>query len=382
MSPRPMRDFALEVYFSKWEFVAKYNMTGSDAENMSLGELLALASGEDREAFNALSLAYTETWGAPSLREEIARTYDALGARDVLCFAGAEEGIYAAMRVLLGPDDHAIAVTPNYQAAESIPMSVCAVTGIPLDPDNGWALDLERLKAAIRPSTKVVSINFPNNPTGRIIDRAQFDAIVDLCRRNGIWLFSDEVYRLIERDAAKRLPQAADAYERGISLNVMSKAYGLPGLRIGWLACRDNDMLRRFERYKHYLSICNSAPSEFLARIALKASASILARNRAIVDSNLTLLGGFFGEYSHLFDWKLPDGGCVGFIRYKGADGVESFTDRLVQETGVLLLPASVYRSDLNAVPAQYFRVGYGHSYVPAALEVLGSWLRHRGGRP
>jgi aspartate/methionine/tyrosine aminotransferase len=378
MAPKPIRDFALEVYFSKWEFVAKYNMTGSDAENMSLGELLALASDEDREAFNSLSLAYTETWGAPALREEIARIYDAVAARDVLCFAGAEEGIYTAMRVLLGPDDHAIAVTPNYQAAESIPMSVCAVTGIPLDPENGWALDLEALKRAIRPNTKVVSINFPNNPTGRIIDRAQFDAIVDLCRQNGIWLFSDEVYRLIERDAAKRLPQAADVYERGISLNVMSKAYGLPGLRIGWLACRDNEMLRRFERYKHYLSICNSAPSEFLARIALKASATILARNRAIVDANLQVLGDFFGEYSHLFDWKLPDGGCVGFIRYKGADGVERFTDTLVQETGVLLLPASVYRSDLNAVPAEYFRVGYGHSYVPEALDVFREWLRSR----
>jgi len=379
MSPKPMRDFALEVYFSKWEFVAKYNMTGSDAENMSLGELLALADDEDRAAFNELSLAYTETWGAPALREEIARTYDRMVARDVLCFAGAEEGIYTAMRVLLGSDDHAIAVTPNYQAAESIPMSVCAVTGVALDPEKGWALDLDEVKAAIRPNTKLVSINFPNNPTGRIIDRAQLDALVDMCRQRGIWLFSDEVYRLIERDAAKRLPQAADVYERGISLNVMSKAYGLPGLRIGWLACRDNEMLRRFERYKHYLSICNSAPSEFLARIALKAGASILTRNRAIVDANLALLGRFFGEYAQLFDWKLPDGGCVGFIRYKGADGVEKFTDRLVRETGVLLLPASVYRSDLNTVPPDYFRVGYGHRYVPAALEVLRSWLRTQG---
>jgi aspartate/methionine/tyrosine aminotransferase len=184
---------------------------------------------------------------------------------------------------------------------------------------------------------------------------------------------------LIERDPAMRLPQAADAYERGISLNVMSKAYGLPGLRIGWLACRNTEMLSRFERYKHYLSICNSAPSEFLARIALKAGAHILSRNRAIVDANLVLLGNFFHEYSHLFDWKLPDGGCVGFIRYKGADGVESFTDRLVRETGVLLLPASVYRSELNQVPPDYFRVGYGHSYLPTALGVLGEWLRHRG---
>jgi aspartate/methionine/tyrosine aminotransferase len=379
VSTKPMRDFALEVYFSKWEFVAKYNLTGSDAENMTLGELLSLAGDADRTAFNSLSLAYTETWGAPELRDEIARTYEAISRRDVLCFAGAEEGIYTAMRVLLGPGDHAIVVTPNYQAAESIPLSICEVTGVPLDPEKHWALDIDRLRDAIKPNTKVISINFPNNPTGRIIDRAQFDAIVDMCRRNGLWLFSDEVYRLIERDPAKRLPQAADAYERGISLNVMSKAYGLPGLRIGWLACRNAEILGKFERYKHYLSICNSAPSEFLARIALKASAHILGRNRAIVDANLTLLGKFFEDYSHLFDWRMPDGGCVGFIRYQGADGVDSFTGRLVEESGVLLLPASVYRSELNNVPGDFFRVGYGHSHVPTALGVLREWLRRRG---
>jgi len=372
---RSMRDFALEVYFSKWEFVAKYNLTGSDSENLTLGELLALAGPEDRAAFDSLSLAYTETWGAPALREEIARTYDGIEARDILCFAGAEEGIYTAMRVLLSPGDHVIVLTPNYQAAETLPLSVCDVTGVPLDARNNWALDIDRLRDAIRPNTKAVSINFPNNPTGRIIDRAQFDAIVDLCRRNGIWLFSDEVYRLIERDPNMRLPQAVDAYERGISLNVMSKAYGLPGLRIGWLACRNRELLGRFERYKHYLSICNSAPSEFLARIALRARERILTRNRAIVASNLALLGAFFQEYSNLFDWRIPDGGCVGFVRYKGTDGVQAFTDRLVEETGVLLLPASVYRSELNEVPTDYFRVGYGHSYVPRALTVFREWL-------
>src|ERR1700730_7169693 len=178
-----MRDFSLEVYFSKWEFVARYNMTGSDAENMTLGELLSLASDADRAAFDNLSLAYTETWGAPALREEIAATYGSVDPLDVLCFAGAEEGIYAAMRVLLGPSDHVIVVTPTYQAAETLPLSICEVTGVPLDAENGWALDIDRLRCAIRPNTKVISINFPNNPTGRIIDRAQFDAIVDLCRR-------------------------------------------------------------------------------------------------------------------------------------------------------------------------------------------------------
>jgi len=370
-----MRDFALEVYFSKWEFAAKYNMTGSDAQNMTQKDLLALANPEDREAFDNVSLGYTETFGAPALRAEIAKTYDTVTSEHLLCFAGAEEAIYIAMQVLLEEDDHAIVITPNYQAAETVPLSICEVTGVPLDIDKGWDLDVDRVRQAVRPNTKLISINFPNNPTGRIIPRASLDAIIEICRKQGIWLFSDEVYRLIERDPALRLPQAVDLYERAISLNVMSKAYGLPGLRIGWLACKDRDMLVRFEHYKHYLSICNSAPSEVLARIALKARDKILGKNRAIVRSNLAALDGFFAEFSDLFDWKQPDGGCVGFIRYKGKDGVEAFTRRLVEESGVLFLPASIYRSELAEVPASCLRVGFGRSHVPEGLVAMRNWM-------
>jgi aspartate/methionine/tyrosine aminotransferase len=371
-----MRDFALEVYFSKWEFAAKYNLAGSDGENMTLAQLLALAAPEDRAAFDAVGLGYTETFGAPDLRAEIARTYDSVKPEHLLCFAGAEEGIYTAMRVLLNSDDHVIVVTPNYQAAETVPLGICEVTGVPLDIDRHWDLDLDLLRAALRPNTKLISINFPNNPTGKILPRAIFDALVEICRSRGIWLFSDEVYRLIERDPALRLPQAADVYERGISLNVMSKAYGLAGLRIGWLACKDRATLVKFERYKHFLSICNSAPSEVLARIALKAREKILLRNRAVVRDNLSILSEFFSDYAHLFDWREPDGGCVGFIRYKGAEGVEEFTRRLVEESGVLFLPSSIYRSDLGPVPADCLRVGFGRSHVRAGLAVLRQWLQ------
>ena len=371
-----MRDFDLEVYFSKWEFAAKYNMAGSDAQSLPLRDLLEMASATDREAFESLSLGYTETFGAPALRQEIARTYDTVAAEDVLCFAGAQEAVYVTAQVLLTPQDHAIVITPNYQSAETVPLSICPVTGVPLDPDRDWDLDVDRLRAAVRPNTRLVSINFPNNPTGRILPRESFDAIVEICRRQGIWLFSDEVYRLIERDPARRLPQAADLYERAFSLNVMSKAYGLPGLRIGWLAGKDRQMLGRFERCKHYLSICNAAPSEALALIALRARDRILDRTRRIVRENLLALGAFFGEFAELFDWKEPDGGCVGFIRYKGADGVETFTKRLVEEAGVLLLPASVFRSELNEVPAAFLRVGFGRTHVPEAIAVMRDWMR------
>ena len=372
---RPMRDFVLETYMSRWEFVARYNMTASDAESMRLPELLAMASDEDRSDFDNLSLGYTETFGAPSLRREIAGTYETVEADDLLCFAGAEEAIYIAMKVLLTPDDHAIVVTPNYQAAETIPLSICAVTGVALDIDNDWDLDIGRIEAVLRPNTRLISINFPNNPTGKILPRTTFDALVSLCRKHGIWLFSDEVYRLIERDEALRLPQAVDVYERGISLNVMSKAYGLPGLRIGWLASKDRDFLVRCERYKHFLSICNSAPSEVLARIALKSRDTILARTRGIVRSNIAELNAFFAEFPHLFDWREPDGGCVAFIRYKGADGVEAFTQRLVEEAGVFFLPSSVYRSDLTPVPDDCLRIGFGRLHVPEGIAALRNWL-------
>jgi aspartate/methionine/tyrosine aminotransferase len=246
---------------------------------------------------------------------------------------------------------------------------------VALDIDNDWNLDIGLVEAALRPNTKLISVNFPNNPTGKILPRATFDALVDLCRKHGIWLFSDEVYRLIEKDETLRLPQAVDAYERGISLNVMSKAYGLPGLRIGWLACKDGEFLTRCERYKHFLSICNSAPSEIMARIGLKNRDKILTRTRAIVRSNIAEWNTFFADFSHLFDWREPDGGCVAFIRYKGPEGVEEFARRAVEEAGVFFLPSSVYRSELTPVPQNCLRVGFGRLHMPEGITVLRNWL-------
>jgi aspartate/methionine/tyrosine aminotransferase len=203
-----------------------------------------------------------------------------------------------------------------------------------------------------------------------------FEEIVAVCRERGIYLFSDEVYRGIERDEKKRLPQGADIYERALSLNVVSKAYGLPGLRIGWIACRDRDVLARMARIKHYLSICNSAPSEVLACIALKARDRILARNRALAAENLARIDAFFARHADRFEWYTPDGGCIAYPRYLGAEGVERFCERLVNEAGVLLLPASMYRSDLLPTPPDHFRIGYGRFGMGEALTAFDSFLR------
>lgn len=372
-------DFKLETYFSKWEFKARHHLTASDAESLTLRQLLALGDAADAEAFDKLWLGYTQTFGAPELRAAIAATYLNQQPQNVLCFAGAEEGLYIATQALLGPQDHAIVITPNYQAAETVPLSICAVTGVPLDPESHWALDLARVAVAIKPNTKLVSINFPHNPTGTILAPQVLDGLVDLCRRHGLWLLSDEVYRLLGPDPSRHLPQVADIYERGLSLNVMSKAYGLPGLRIGWIACADQELLLRMERMKHYLSICNSGPSEQLACIALKHRDRILARNNQIVRDNLTLLDAFFAEFPQLFEWSWPDGGCVGYPRYIGPGTVEAFTTALVEESGVLLLPASIYVSQLGPTPTDRFRIGFGRAKLEDGVSAFREHLHRHG---
>lgn len=368
-------DFRLETHFSKWEFKARYHITASDAESMSLPDLLALASPEDRAGFESMWLGYTETRGAQDLRAVIAGTYAAQSAENVLCFAGASEGIFAANTVLLDKDSHAIVVTPNYQSHETLPCAICEATGVPLDPDDGWSLDIDRVAGAIKPNTKLVTINFPHNPTGAILPRARYDALIDLCRKHGIWILHDEIFNGLGPTGTTHLPLIADVYERGLSLGVTSKSYGLPGLRIGWIACQDKDILSKMERLKHYLSICNSGPSERLAVIAIKNREALLARNCAIVDENLPKWDAFFARYPDLFDWQRPDGSCMGFPRYKGADGVENFCRDLVEQSGVLFLPSTIYSSGLGPTPDDRFRIGYGRKGLDEGLAALEAHL-------
>ena len=368
-------DFKLETHFSKWEFKARHHLTASDAESIALRDLLAMATPEEREEFEGLWLGYTETFGAPDLRETIASTYRSRNADEILCFAGASEGIFAANTVLLDKDSHAIVVTPNYQSHETLPLAICSATGVPLDPDDDWSLDIDRVAAAIRPNTRLVTINFPHNPTGAILSQDRLEALIELCRKHGIYILNDEIFNGLGRTGTRHLPFVADLYERGLSLNVMSKAYGLPGLRIGWIACADRALLSGMERMKHYLSICNSAPSERLTKIALRNRDKLLRRNCAIIDENLVELDAFFARHTGLFEWRASDGSCMAFPRYKGPEGVEDFTRRLLEESGVLLLPSSIYASDLTETPSDRFRIGFGRSGIEEGLAAMEAHL-------
>ena len=367
----PEHELALAGFLSREHGAVRHHLSASQSETVRVPELLSLADAEDRRRWDTLQLGYTDPLGAPWLRDAIAATYREAETPDVVCFAGAQEALFAVLHALLGRGDHAIVVLPNYPAVEALMLSLCGVSGVALDPGDGWSLDLDAVARVIRPNTRLIAISFPNNPTGHILPPAQLDVLVALCRRHGIWLLSDEVYRLTERDPARRLPQAVDRYERGISLGALSKAHGLPGLRIGWAACRDPWLVARMAMKRQYLSTCSAGPSEVLARIAIKAAATLIARNRRLAEANLSLLCGFLDRHPVLFDWTVPEGGMVGYVRYKGPDGVEAWTRRMAREAGVLLLPASMFRSTLLELPANRFRVGFGCLGVDAGLEAL-----------
>ena len=357
-------DFTLERYFAKWEFAVRHVLCASDVEPVTLAELLALADDETRERWDTLRLGYTESLGLPDLRAEIARLYTGLSADDVITFAGAEEGVFIAMNVLVGPGDHAVVVWPSYQSLHEVARATGgSVTLVPLDRRD-WSLDVDAVAAAMRPNTRVIVVNSPHSPTGAQLAPGQLARLVAIAELHGVYLFSDEVYRFLEHDAPALQP-AAEQTPRGISLGVMSKAFGLAGLRVGWIATRDTRLRSRLASFKDYTTICNGAPNELLALIALRARPELLRRTREIVSRNLSALDAFFARNAERFAWARPRAASVGFPELLHGD-VDDFAARLVEREGVLILPASQF-----GYPGNHFRLGFGRRDMPEALAKL-----------
>jgi aspartate/methionine/tyrosine aminotransferase len=283
----------------------------------------------------------------------------------VIVTSCAEEGIFLLYHAVLRTGDHAIVETPCYESALELARSTGAeVSPWPRRYEDGWAHHIDALDRSVRPDTRVLYLNQPHNPTGTLMDTATFERVGDLARSYGLVLFSDEVYRELEHDPRDRLPAACDHDPRAVSLGSISKSYGLPGLRIGWLVTRDADLREAVLRLKDYTTICSSAPSELLTAVALRHRHVLLQRNLAIVIRNLALLDDFFARHSETFTWTLPTASPIGFPRISGVPDVDGFCERLAR-TGVLLLPGSVYDQ-----PA-HVRIGFGRANMPEALELL-----------
>lgn len=364
--------FRIEQYYAVHEFTAPHMLSSSDAESVTIADVLALEPDAAERLF-AQRLGYTESAGAPELRAAASALYETTDPEDVIVVAAAEEGIFASYHALLQPGDHVVVETPCYESAVQVARSAGAdVTEWRRSADEGWAHDLEALEAALRPDTRLVYVNTPHNPTGLLMQRDVLDRVVELCAERGAWLFADEVYRELEHDPGDRLPAAVDLYDRAISLGSMSKTYGLPGLRLGWLASRDRAALAKIVDLKHYTTICSSAPSELLSALALRHRDVLADRSRAIVLANLELVDAFLSRNADRFSWVRPNASTIGFVRVEGVDDTSSLCEQLVADAGVLLLPGAVYDEPTHV------RLGFGRSSLPGALGLFETWIETR----
>ena len=286
--------FTLERYFAKHEFSARYLLSCSDCEAIGMAELLEMADAETLRMWENLRFGYTESAGHPALRESIAAIYRGIGADEILVTVP-EEGIFLLMQALLGPGDHVICTFPGYQSLYALARAIgCRVTLWQPEEDRGWHFSIRQLASMIRDDTRLVVVNFPHNPTGFLPTRHAWERLVDAVRRKGAYLLSDEMYRFLEVDPEATLPAACEGYRRAVSLFGLSKSFGLPGLRIGWVATRDPDIRRRMGALKDYTTICNSAPSEILGLMAVRGREAIIGRQRARIRKNLAVLDEFF----------------------------------------------------------------------------------------
>ncbi|DAZ96642.1 TPA: hypothetical protein N0F65_005821 [Lagenidium giganteum] len=368
----PLQPFKLERFFAKYEFNTKYLLCVSDCEALQMSDIVAKADAESKQLWDNLKLTYTESQGLPALREEIVTAmYPTLESKDVIVLAP-EEGIYLTMHALLKSSDHVVSITPGYQSLYEIARAIgCDVTlwntrDIPNHPHHAQEFSIDDLEKLLQPNTKMVVINFPHNPTGLTLTTSELQRIVDLCKARGIYLFSDEMYRFLEHDPATRLPPAVALYDKAICLSGMSKAFGMPGIRVGWIASQDASVIARVAELKDYTTICTSGPSEILALMGLRARDELVSANLAIIKRGLDAIEAFMAMHSDKFAFQRPSAGPIAFPKLLiPGTTASAYCDTLVRDAGILLLPSSLYDVEDNR-----FRISFGRAITPEVVRV------------
>lgn len=374
------RKFDLERYFAIHEFTAKHLLCCSDGEALLQQEVLDMADAETRSLWNNLSLQYTEVQGHPLLTREIANRYQNGSPDDILVLTP-QEGILIAMERLLSPGDHIVSILPAYQSLfENALAKTCEVDFWKPNIITGtegcleWNFNIQELHTLIKPNTRMLVVNFPHNPTGWVPKLSELEEICNLCESKGVILFCDEMYApLYYRE---RIPSVYDLYDNAVVLSGLSKSFGCPGLRIGWLALKNKDFMRAFLEMKDYTTICSSAPSEILGISVLRNCKVIFDRLEKIVKHNETLLQEFCKRNSGLFTFLPALGGTTSLIRLEGEAkdmGGYEFCELLVKESGVMLIPSTMFCFDDG-----YVRFGLGRKDFPSALCALEEFLTSR----
>jgi aspartate/methionine/tyrosine aminotransferase len=367
-----LKDFAVERYFAKYEFTEKYMLSSSDCDGYGMDYILNLATDNEKDQWNNLKLGYTETIGSESLRQAIKQHYKTIHL-DEIVVSSPGEGNFILMNVLLSAGDNVICMSPMYQSLYQVAKDLgCSVSfWQPSTTENKWYYNPSDLKELIQTNTKLIIINFPHNPTGYCPTINDYKEIIGIARQQGITIFSDEMYRFLNHPNNDILPSLCDLYENGISLWGTAKTFGLAGLRLGWLTSKNKMLLKEIESFKDYLSICNSATSEILATIALNNLESFTKPNMQKILTNINLFENFHNRNSHFFDFLKPNSGSTAFIKLKINETAMDFAERLVKDTGIMLLPSETFEYGTS-----YARIGFGRQNMPTILEIFEKYIK------
>ena len=356
--------FLMERMQSTWENRVEYNLSESGVHPMYLGELLR-ETPEASEQLLRQELGYAQSNGSPELRQTIAAYYPGATQDHILVTNGTSEANFLSIWNLVEPDDEVLMMLPNYMQIWGISRGFRGtVRPFHLREEKQWHLDFKEIDQLATNRTKLIAVCNPNNPTGSILTEEEMQKIIDIARRSDAWLLADEVYQGAEREA-DRTSSFWGRYEKVIITNGLSKAYGLPGLRIGWIAAPP-DLIARFWSYHDYTTIGPAMMSDILARIALSPDVRdrIRVRTRRILQHNYPIVAEWIQKHEGLFSMVEPEAGAIAYFRYNFPINSTQLVERLLHEKSLLIVPGDHFGMD------RYLRIGYGPpaDYLKAAL--------------
>lgn len=378
--------FALERWMSNWEMKVEFDIAESGIYPMTTREIIELLPPDQRAAalddVLDLRLGYTEARGTEALRGLIASTYRGTAADDILVTTGAIEANYLLFNTLLDAGDHIVTIYPAYQQLYAVAQAIgCDVALWKLRAENQFQYDLDELERLVTPKTKLIVVNTPHNPTGAMLSAADLQRVYDLAADAGAWLLCDEAYRWLDFPGGEPMaPPIRDHGPRGISVGTFSKPFGLPGLRIGWIA-GPAEIVQACWAARDYISLSPGKLNDKLAQIALVHRNRIIARNHRIVEANMKVATGWFAEHADLVSWTPPRGGLLALLKYNVEIPSRDVSDRLAGEYSVMLAPGSAFGFE------GHLRIGVGQTPEIfaeglARAELCLEELRRTGRRP
>lgn len=360
--------FEMERMQSAWEHRVRYDLSESGVEPVTFAEILLIAGGSAphptpgpsdaaQQIFHPrvadLRLGYADGRGREETRGLIAGLHLGASADDVLVTTGTSEANFLALTTLVERGDEVVVVLPNYMQVHGLARGVGAnVREVWLHEDEAWRLDLDRLRSAVTAKTKLICICTPNNPTGQVLTAAELEEVVAIARRHGAWILSDEVYRGAEHDGVESA-SAYGRYERVVVTGGLSKAYGLPGLRIGWIVA-PRERIDDAWAQKDYTTIAVATVSDLLAEVALERRGDLLARTRGILRARWPVLEDWARMHERRLHWTKPQAGAICFFGYSYDVDSWPFVDQLIRARSTMVVPGSHFLSE------RHLRIGFG----------------------